>query len=77
MIRNALIALYVLLVLTVSAVSRADGFSYPMSPEFFDFKHSVGPVNNPPRSVDPLPGSVGTGHNLMITFGIGPIEITR
>jgi hypothetical protein len=62
MLRNALIALYIFTVLAISAVSRAE---FDKIPEFsLIFKHPVGPVK-PATTVDPLPSSVGAGHNLM------------
>ena len=63
MIRNALIALYIMLVLAFSAVTRADN----QNSDSLSSKHLVGPVN-PSNTVDPLPGSVGAGHNSMIKF---------
>ena len=61
MIRNALIAIYIVLVLAISAVSRAE-----TSPSYLNnLKHSVGPVSKPLSTVDPLPGTVVTGHNLV------------
>jgi hypothetical protein len=72
MIRNALIALYIMLVLAISAVSRAESH---VSPIVFEPKRQVGPVIIPPRSVDPLPGTGGMGHNSMIKLVFGNIEI--
>ncbi|MBK9324726.1 MAG: hypothetical protein IPM97_17560 [Bdellovibrionaceae bacterium] len=64
MIRNALIAVYIMLVLAVSVVSRAANVTNPVySPIDFKNKHLVGPVVKPSSIKDPLPGSVGTGHN--------------
>jgi len=74
MIRNALIALYILLVLAISAVSRAESV---MSPIVVEPKHQVGPVIKPPRTVDPLPGYVGAGHNSMIKLVFGSFEIKK
>jgi hypothetical protein len=64
MLRNALIALYIFTVLAISAVSRAE---FEKIPDFnLVFKHPVGPVKSA-TTVDPLPSSVGAGHNLMNT----------
>lgn len=77
MIRKALIATYIMLVLAVSAVARAAFISTPVcNPINCKNKHLVGPVVKPPSIKDPLPGSVGTGHNSMIHFVNGNIEIT-
>ncbi len=55
MIRNALIALYILAVLAISAVSRAE------SPVIvFEPKRPAGPVIKP-ITVDPLPGFGNNG----------------
>lgn len=74
MIRNALIAIYIMLVLAISAVSRAESV---ISPVIFQPKHQVGPVIKPPRSVDPLPGTVGTGRSSVIMLVFGNIEIRK
>jgi hypothetical protein len=64
MLRNALIALYIFVVLAISAVSRAE---FEKSPNLkSSFKHPVGPVEST-KTVDPLPSFVGAGHNLMST----------
>lgn len=67
MIRNALIAIYILAVLTISAVSRAES----RIPGFLiEPKHRVGPIVIPPRSVDPLPSTRGIGHSVkMLSIG--------
>ncbi|MBS1969143.1 MAG: hypothetical protein JSU04_02480 [Bdellovibrionales bacterium] len=54
MIRNALIALYILAVLAISAVSRAE------SQIVFEPKRPAGPVIQP-ITVDPLPGFGANG----------------
>lgn len=56
MIRNALIAIYILAVLAISAVSRAESRipDYLLEP-----KHRVKPILIPPRSADPLPRTRG------------------
>jgi hypothetical protein len=62
MLRNALIALYICVVLAISAVSRAEFEKIPDLKTVFN--HPVGPVKST-KTVDPLPSSVDTGHNLM------------
>lgn len=63
MLRNALIAVYIFVVLAISAVSRAE---VQKNPSLKSFKHPVGPVEST-KTVDPLPSFVGAGHNLMST----------
>lgn len=76
MIRNALIALYIMVILAISAVSRAANVSSPVCNSInCKNKHLVGPVIKPPNTEDPLPGNVGTGRNSMVMFVIGNIEI--
>jgi hypothetical protein len=60
MLRNALIALYIFVVLAISAVSRAEFEKIPNLQSMF--KHPVGPVTST-KTVDPLPSSVEPGHN--------------
>lgn len=67
MIRNALIALYILAVLAISAVSRAES---KLSVNFIRPKHPVRPVFNP-YLVDPLPRFGTSGHNVMTIRSIG------
>lgn len=61
MIRNALIAIYIVLVLAISVVTRAESSNSVLN----KLNHSVGPVVKPLSTVDPLPGTVVTGHNLV------------
>lgn len=67
MIRNTLIAIYILAVLAISAVSRAES----RVPGFIvEPKHQVGPIVKPPRSVDPLPGTGGIDNSVkMLSIG--------
>lgn len=73
MIRNALIALYILAVLAISAVSRAES----RIPGFLiEPKHRVRPIVNPPRSVDPLPRARGMDSS-MKTLNFGTRGVRR
>ncbi|WP_413289551.1 hypothetical protein [Bdellovibrio sp. HCB337] len=67
MIRNTLIAIYILAVLAISAVSRAES----RIPGFIvEPKQRNGPIIRPPRSVDPLPGAGGKDRALkMLSIG--------
>ncbi len=57
MIRKALIAVYIMFVLVVSAVARASVITIPVcNPINCKSKHLVGPVIKPPSIKDPLPG---------------------
>ncbi|MGZ3743119.1 MAG: hypothetical protein ACXVB1_02850 [Pseudobdellovibrionaceae bacterium] len=67
MIRNALIALYILTVLIISAVSRAES---RITINFIESKHPVRPVFNP-YSTDPLPRLGNPGHGVMTIQSIG------
>lgn len=61
MIRNALIAIYILVVLAISAVSRAES---EISGNIIESKHHVRPVFNP-YLVDPLPKFGNSGREVM------------
>lgn len=67
MIRNALIAIYILAVLAISAVSRAES---EISVNIIEPKHPVRPVFNP-YIVDPLPKFGNPGHGVMTMLSIG------
>ncbi len=67
MIRNAFIAIYILAVLAISAVSRAESES---SVYFTGPKHPVRPFFNPYK-VDPLPKFGNQGHDMMTMLSIG------
>ena len=68
MIRNALIAIYILAVLAFSAVARADQaltLGIEVKP-----KRTVNPTIYTPRTADPLPGTGVVGHGTkMLSIG--------
>jgi hypothetical protein len=75
MIRNTLIAIYILLVLAISAVSRAESAA---APKFvYEPKHLVIRPVVPVSPVDPLPGSIRAGLNPMNMLVFGNIEIRK
>ena len=72
MIRNTLIALYILAVLAISAVSRADEYPVIINVEP---KRPVRPVINP-VTVDPLPG-FGMNGPLKTKLSFGTREVSK
>jgi multisubunit Na+/H+ antiporter MnhE subunit len=67
MIRNTLIAFYILAVLAISAVARAES---EISVNIFEPKRPVRPVFNP-YIVDPLPKFGNPGRGVMTMLSIG------
>lgn len=71
MLRNALIAIYILAVLAISAVTRAE----EEAPVVVKPKRLEGSTVNP-SSVDPLPsvGMMGRQKAVMLSFGNGEVR---